>query len=38
MLLGYVDVFWLYAVFAACMIPIALLLRSVDLGKGHASG
>ena len=37
MLLGYIDVFWTYAFFAACMIPIALLLRRVDLGGNHAA-
>ena len=35
-LLGYVDVFFACAVFAALMIPLALLLRRVDLNAGAA--
>ena len=36
-LLSYIDVFWIYAVLAVGMIPLALLLRHVDLGaRGKA--
>ncbi len=31
-LFSYIDVFWIYAVLAVAMIPLALLLRRVDLG------
>jgi MFS transporter, DHA2 family, multidrug resistance protein len=37
-LLAYIDVFWLLMVVGAIMIPVALILRPVDLGapaKGH---
>ncbi|MBV9238460.1 MAG: DHA2 family efflux MFS transporter permease subunit [Xanthobacteraceae bacterium] len=33
-LLSYIDVFWIYAVLALGMIPLALLLRRVDLDAG----
>jgi hypothetical protein len=36
-LLGYIDVFFACAVFAALMIPLALLLRRVDLRPGTVS-
>jgi DHA2 family multidrug resistance protein len=37
-LLAYIDVFWLLMVVGAIMIPVALILKPVDLGapaKGH---
>jgi DHA2 family multidrug resistance protein len=33
-LLAYVDVFWLFAIFAALMVPLALTLKSVKAGQG----
>ena len=35
-LLSYIDVFWIYAVLAVGMIPLALLLPQVDLGARGA--
>jgi DHA2 family multidrug resistance protein len=37
-LLAYIDVFWLLMVVGAIMIPVALILKPLDLGapaKGH---
>jgi len=36
-LLAYIDVFWTLAILALCMIPVALSLRSIELGaaRGH---
>jgi DHA2 family multidrug resistance protein len=36
-LLSYIDVFWIYAVLAVGMIPLALLLHHVDLDAGGKS-
>jgi DHA2 family multidrug resistance protein len=36
--LAYIDVFWTLAVVGALMIPLALIIKPVDLGtpaKGH---
>jgi DHA2 family multidrug resistance protein len=35
-LLAYIDVFWLYAVLALAMIPLALMLRRVDMRAAPA--
>jgi DHA2 family multidrug resistance protein len=37
-LLGYIDVFWSFALFAAVTVPIALLLARIDLGRGQPAG
>jgi DHA2 family multidrug resistance protein len=37
-LMAYIDVFWTLAVVGALMIPLALIIKPVDLGapaKGH---
>jgi hypothetical protein len=36
-LLAYIDVFFAFAIFAALMVPLALMLRSVPTGAaaGH---
>jgi DHA2 family multidrug resistance protein len=37
-LLSYIDVFWTLAIIGAIMVPLALIIRPIDLGaapRGH---
>ena len=36
--LAYIDVFYTLAVISACTIPLALILRKVDLKSGGGGG
>ncbi len=37
-LMGFIDVFWVLMVMALCTIPLALILRKVNLGKAAPAG
>ncbi len=36
-LLAYIDVFWMFMIFSALLIPVALILRPVDRGAASAA-